>query len=309
MDKSTAIKLFKENGFNISGKVTFCSENNSAGKKYWGNPNVNCLDSEWWIILNDIDNNKLNLFYVPAKTLKKEELVLRADDPKYIDLQIFYEDSHFTDSKSKIRFETWYKTTIVYDAAGAKAGIKNSKIISMWKGGNGDDVLIFDPPYDYEKCLLGVTTDGHAVYDFYKAADFYVKKASGRSRVPEEEDYNLRYEWQEMVDHDYRFFEKDGDKSPFFLQDYAGDGEIEDPKYDFSNCIIGHAFHYENTIYSLQKMMEVIMKQDNCSKAEAKQICYNYGKAGSLIEGTTDFYNYAILDECLDDIPVTFKKA
>jgi len=65
-----------------------------------------------------------------------------------------------------------------------------------------------------------------------------------------------------------------GGKVPFFCEDFDGDSPIDKTKY-------------------------------NCSKAEVQQICYNYSKAGFLVVGTQDFYNYAILD----DIPVIFNKA
>jgi len=304
MDKSTAISILRSKGFSMRGYTSFSSENNSAGRRYWSNPNIACLQKEWNLILNDIDNHTLHLFVITPNSIKPGDLVLRADNNNLIDLQIEYGDSYYTDAKSNVQFAKWLKTSVVYDAADALSNRKNKIVISKWKGGNPGDVLTYDPPYDYEKCLLGISTDGRAVYDFYKAADYYVRKEGG-SRVSEEEDYELRYEWQEMVDRDYSFFDDKKRKFPVFLEEGPGDYTIEDSKYDFSKCVIGHSFHLYNAIYSLNKMMDVVMSAENCSREEAKQICYSIGQAGSYREDE-DNYNFLILDECTDDIPVTF---
>jgi hypothetical protein len=110
--KNNAIKLLKKEGFNISGNVTFSSENNSSGKRYWSNPNISFLNKDWWLILNDTSNKKIHLFFIPANAISKKELCLRSDDTNRIDLQILHNDSNFEDSRSKYLFKKWHKKTL-----------------------------------------------------------------------------------------------------------------------------------------------------------------------------------------------------
>lgn len=114
ISKYNAIQIFRTNGFSISGNVTFASENNSYGRKFWANPKLDLLEHDWWLILNDIDKRELHLFFIPTKSISNKDVYVRADKPDFIDIQINYNDYSFEDSRSKIVFKKWFKKSIKY---------------------------------------------------------------------------------------------------------------------------------------------------------------------------------------------------
>ncbi len=114
MTKSTAIRLFQNCGFSVFGNITFSSENNSYGRKFWANPQIYFLNNDWWLILNDIDKREIHLFFIPAKTLSYRDVCPRSDKSDLIDLQINYNDYSFEDSRSKICFKKWFKKSLKY---------------------------------------------------------------------------------------------------------------------------------------------------------------------------------------------------
>lgn len=107
MSKSSAIQIFGQFGFNIHGNITFSSENDSSGRKFWANPKKELLKHDWWLILNDIDRRKIYLFFIPANTWSVKDVYLRSDKPGLIDIQINYNDPEFVDSRSKICFKNF----------------------------------------------------------------------------------------------------------------------------------------------------------------------------------------------------------
>lgn len=114
MSKSEAITCFRTNGFSVYGNITFSSENDSYGRKYWANPKVEFLNYDWWLILNDIDKREIHLFFIPANSLSYKDIYPRSDKPGLIDLQINYNDYSFEDSRSKVCFKKWFKKTLKY---------------------------------------------------------------------------------------------------------------------------------------------------------------------------------------------------
>lgn len=111
--KNQAISLFAAKGFRVSRNVTFASKNRSA-YNYWANPSYMALREDWFLILNDWINRELHLFCVPAYEIRANELLCRIDQQDKIDLQISYNDSTFTDNRSKISFLKYFVTTIKY---------------------------------------------------------------------------------------------------------------------------------------------------------------------------------------------------
>ena len=86
---------------------TFASKN-SVTNCYWANPNIGMLNNTWDLVLNDNIHYKWYYFQIPANSIKLNQLVL--SDKKYlIDLQIRYNDSSFTDTRSGISFVKWLK--------------------------------------------------------------------------------------------------------------------------------------------------------------------------------------------------------
>jgi antitoxin component of RelBE/YafQ-DinJ toxin-antitoxin module len=103
MRKSLAISLFRGKGITFNGNVTYASKNR-ASNHYWANPSFEVLEREWFLILNDWVNRVLYLFRIPAGAISQYELVPRADINHQIDLQISYNDSNFTDTRSNYMF-------------------------------------------------------------------------------------------------------------------------------------------------------------------------------------------------------------
>ena len=113
MTKSRAIALFEQRGIKITKNVTYASKNRAA-YNYWANPYFFALEREWFLILNDWIRKELHLFVVPADTLRKSQLIARADQPEMIDLQICYNDPKFIDNRSKISFARFLAKSIRY---------------------------------------------------------------------------------------------------------------------------------------------------------------------------------------------------
>ena len=113
ISKYEAVSLFRNAGFNISRNCTFASKNR-ATFLYWANPKIDMLQDDWWLILNDNIKYELNLFKIPAGSIDLKDMIVRADKPYLIDLQIFYNDETFLDTRSCISFAKWYVKTLKY---------------------------------------------------------------------------------------------------------------------------------------------------------------------------------------------------
>lgn len=113
MTKNKAIALFRQKGYALSGTTTFASKNQSADN-YWANPGFDVLNGQWNLILNDWKHRMLYLFSIPACGIPASMLVARADKPYQIDLQILYEDSSFTDMRSKTSFARYLIAQLTY---------------------------------------------------------------------------------------------------------------------------------------------------------------------------------------------------
>ena len=113
INKSAAVNLFRHTGIYTNNNVTFASKN-KAGNYYWANPLFDALKQDWYLILNDWKKKELHLFKIPAHTFKESDLVSRSDNEEKIDLQIAYNDTTFTDGRSKVSFVDFLVKTIQY---------------------------------------------------------------------------------------------------------------------------------------------------------------------------------------------------
>ena len=113
MTKSRAVRLFINEGIEVKGKVIFSSKNRSVAN-YWANPPLYVLDVDTSLILNDTINKKLYLFFIPACSFSKSQLITRSDQPELIDLQIRYNDPSFEDNRSGMKFSKYLKNIINY---------------------------------------------------------------------------------------------------------------------------------------------------------------------------------------------------
>lgn len=113
ISKAEAKQLCIKNNISISSTITFASSNDSASRKYWANPNINVLNKDWTLILNDKIGRELHVFRIPAGTIKEWQVKTRGDNG-LIDLQIYYGDKSFLDSRSRCSFAPYYIKTIAY---------------------------------------------------------------------------------------------------------------------------------------------------------------------------------------------------
>ncbi|MCL2107820.1 MAG: type I restriction enzyme HsdR N-terminal domain-containing protein [Oscillospiraceae bacterium] len=113
ISKREAVSLCLANGITTGSNTTF-STLNKTGSTYWANPDIGLLDSDWWLILNDNKKKEIHVFYIPANSIRKNQIVLRADKPHLIDLQIEYGNNFFECQRSKFKFESWFVKTIPY---------------------------------------------------------------------------------------------------------------------------------------------------------------------------------------------------
>ena len=113
MTKNIAKRLFSEKGYQISLNYVFASENMST-HIFWANFHYSILSQDLTLILNDKTNKTLYLLFIPANTINANDLVMRADKPEIVDLQIAYNDPTFTDNRSGISFSKHIIETINY---------------------------------------------------------------------------------------------------------------------------------------------------------------------------------------------------
>lgn len=113
MTKSIAKRLFMNEGYAFRGKCVFASENSST-HIFWANIHYSILSQDWTLILNDKSRKKMYLLLIPANTFSFSDLVMRADKPEIIDLQIAYNDPTFTDNRSGIAFNSYIVKTLNY---------------------------------------------------------------------------------------------------------------------------------------------------------------------------------------------------
>lgn len=113
LSKQNIKTLCDKNDFVIQGYYTKASKNSSQNS-YWANPNIKYLSKNWYLVLDDYISNILYCFFIPANSIKENQIKLRSDKPNQIDLQIQYNDTFFTDLRSKITFEKWLIKKINY---------------------------------------------------------------------------------------------------------------------------------------------------------------------------------------------------
>lgn len=111
--KTEAISLFQQNGIPVGGAATFASMNTANGV-CWANPSVECLQQEWWIILNNSDDRRLYALCIPANTLTIDSLRVRADQPEKLDISLECDGERFRDRRSGLDFGQWLRSSLDY---------------------------------------------------------------------------------------------------------------------------------------------------------------------------------------------------
>ncbi len=114
LTKSEAINILRSNGYEMENYNTTYASKNDTIDIYWANPSYSMLKRNWNLILNDSINRSLYIFKIPAGSGLENRLISRADRTDKIDLQIYYNDFTFTDSRSKISFDKFYVEKVDY---------------------------------------------------------------------------------------------------------------------------------------------------------------------------------------------------
>lgn len=85
---------------------------------FWINPRTELLKEDWMLILNNQVKNRIYVLSIPANTFtcslvnNGKSLVIRADKPQYLDLNI--NENTFIDARSKLSFESFIVKEINY---------------------------------------------------------------------------------------------------------------------------------------------------------------------------------------------------
>ncbi len=112
--KGEIINLLRNNGYEMENYTTTYASKNDTMDIYWANPSYSMLQRNWNLILNDNINRVVYIFRIPACSGLENRLIARADRTEKIDLQIYYNDFTFTDSRSKISFKPFYVGKVDY---------------------------------------------------------------------------------------------------------------------------------------------------------------------------------------------------
>lgn len=112
LTKNNAIRKFLNAGIDVKGEVTLASKN-IAQPIYWANPPLDVLVKDWSLILNDNIAKKLYLLFLPKNSMSLGQFKTRADRPK-LDIQIYYNDSTFTERRSGRSFSRFFVSEIDY---------------------------------------------------------------------------------------------------------------------------------------------------------------------------------------------------
>lgn len=116
MTKSIAKNLFERCGYQINKPYTYASRgevDKTNHDFYWANPNFDCLNEEWSIVLHDKYVKRLTLLRVPEYTFRLENLK-RRPDKEVIDLRIECDNSLYRDIASGKYFKDFFVVTINY---------------------------------------------------------------------------------------------------------------------------------------------------------------------------------------------------
>ena len=110
--KVDAIKFLKGRGVPVDGRKANYAVLDQAGKSWWLNPRTERLEDDWWLILNDTEEKKVHVFFVPKGSLGKERFLARSDKPYYLDIHI--EKGTYVERKSGVDFSSYLFEDVAY---------------------------------------------------------------------------------------------------------------------------------------------------------------------------------------------------
>lgn len=114
--KAEAIEFLTLNGIAVDKRCTYAVKKESK-EEYWANPNVELLNTDWYIILNNNAAMELVVLLVPAHSFtatpgNKNTLFCRSDNEKRIDLNISVSDMR--DRRTGLDFSPYVIKRIKY---------------------------------------------------------------------------------------------------------------------------------------------------------------------------------------------------
>lgn len=110
--KGDAVKFLKTRGVHAESRKANYAVLDQAGKAWWLNPRTERLEDDWWLILNDTEEKKVHVLFVPKGSLGKERFFARSDKPYYLDIHI--EKGTFVERKSGVDFSPYLFEDVGY---------------------------------------------------------------------------------------------------------------------------------------------------------------------------------------------------
>ena len=110
---SLAKKICESHYIRISNNYNYVSTN-ADGLTFWINPDASRLTEDWSIIINNIDERKLYVFFIPANTFNVTNFKTRKNPQLQLDIQIDISSKNFEDRRSKIRFAPYKVAELTY---------------------------------------------------------------------------------------------------------------------------------------------------------------------------------------------------
>lgn len=84
-------------------------------KRYWANPKVEFIYSDWLLVLNDNNNRILYFFFITSNEISQEQINTRILNGKtLIDLEILNKGSAFEEQRTKMDFSNWLVSEVKY---------------------------------------------------------------------------------------------------------------------------------------------------------------------------------------------------
>lgn len=110
--KGDAIRFLKSKGVPVEGKKANYAVLDQKGKSFWLNPRPERLEDDWWILLNDTEEKKVHVLFVPKGSLGKEKFLVRSDKPYYLDIHI--EKGTYVERKTGVDLSPYFFKDIDY---------------------------------------------------------------------------------------------------------------------------------------------------------------------------------------------------
>ena len=110
--KGDAVKFLKARGMPVDGRKANYAVLDQAGKSWWLNPRRERLEGDWWLLLNDTEEKKVHVLFVPKGSLGKEKFLVRSDKPYYLDIHI--EKGTNVERKSGVDFSPYLFEDVPY---------------------------------------------------------------------------------------------------------------------------------------------------------------------------------------------------